>query len=221
MNMLGVRHLNQNVDKYVDPQFLPRKCVGVEEHCYSIIPDSTKAMIEGAALMNYILQDVASNNGSKVKLADIASRYINAHNSMPGIHPKPSHIWRMGQSIYRARVSKSMTERRLNGRTNARFNQSTSTNNIIRRSYSSVVAARPTDVPSLPKQSLNVAENKSAHLPVQPQSRLHDSPHGSAIPNTQDVNPLQTMMSNHFSALAPWFAMQIMTQPWSSKGSTP
>ena len=62
----------------------------------------------------------------------------------------------------------------------------------------------------------------NTHQPtIQPLNRPFESPQGFSAPNTQGLNPLQSLMSNPFNALAPWFAMQMMTQPWASKGSIP
>ena len=284
--VLGVRHLRQMMNNLLSStSFRSKVCElkntvaekfpNVTLIICSIIPDSTPAMIDGAAMLNSILQDIAHTSGPNVRFADTASRYTDAHNSMSGVHPKPAYIWRMGQTIYRTCVMKSPNQRRSGG---GERNKLTS-NDKSRRAYSSVAAPRQSIAPPASQRSANTTEDKREHQPavqphnrpfespqgfiapntqglnphqptiqplnnmpfespqgfsapntqglnthqptIQPLNRPFESPQGFSAPNTQGLNPLQSLMSNPFNALAPWFAMQMMTQPWASKGSIP
>ena len=59
-------------------------------------------MIDGAAMLNGILQDIANLKGANVLYADTASRFADAHISMDGVHPKDGYVGRMAQEIKRS-----------------------------------------------------------------------------------------------------------------------
>ena len=109
----GVRHLKQMVNHSLSPSSFRIKVTHFVETALarnpsvkvvicSLIPDSSEEMIDGAAMLNGIPQDIANLKGANVLYADTASRFTDAHRSMDGVHPKDGYVGRMAQEIKRS-----------------------------------------------------------------------------------------------------------------------
>ena len=123
----GVRHLRQLTQNKLSPttfrmkikQFIntvKERGQDIKIVLCSILPDTTPDMVDGADMMNSILQEFTNIPG--VIYGDTWSRFADYHYSMNGVHPKPACAARITQTIIRALSSSQST--RINERTTRR-----------------------------------------------------------------------------------------------------
>ena len=122
----GVRHLRQMLSNKLSPSSFRMKIGKFIEAARassttakivlcSIIPNAEQEMIDGAAMLNSILKEMADGfHGSRVVYANTAIKFTNTVETLKGkgVHPKVSHIGRMANTIMESLRPKSGMEPR-------------------------------------------------------------------------------------------------------------